>query len=279
MSTKVTLGWKVFTHDLRPPVRGGNPVWNGSLPHTLPKVPLDRSANVCGNGGGWHFSLAPQDALRIAGLWPSGRPSRLFVVEAEGEVVVRGDKCRAASLTIAREADESEVEVGVRVFSAVFHLHVEWMVEQQLAWREALARPLRDEDAIEAGLREALKSRRLDWRLWRFDSAMEAWAAWEAWAARAAREAREAWEAWEAWEAREAWAAWEAWEAWAAWEAWEAWAAWEAWEALTLGFASRQGWVKHDALLLTHGLRDAYRHGMEIALPTGPAELGWAVTP
>ena len=265
MSSKVTRGWKVFTHDLRPPVQGGDPVWDGSLPHTLPTVPLDRSSNDCGRGGGWHFCREAHVALRIAGLWPDDRPSRPFeVVESDGDVVERGDKCRSASLTIIREADAGDIEAAIRALSAPFTPHVDWMASEQLAWRDALARPLHDEVAVEAGLREALDCRRLAWTLRRFGSARAAWAAREA---RAKREAREAREAWAAWAARAAWAAWEAWEARAA------------WEALTLGFASRQGWVKHDALLLTHGLRDAYRHGMEIALPTGPAELGWAVTP
>ena len=62
--------------------------------------------------------------------------------------------------------------------------------------------------------------------------------------------------------------------------AWAARAARAARDALTLGFASRQGWITHAADLLTVGLRDAYAAGMAVALPTGPQELGWAmVTP
>ena len=30
-----TLYWKVTTHDLRPPVRGGPPIWDGATPHLL----------------------------------------------------------------------------------------------------------------------------------------------------------------------------------------------------------------------------------------------------
>jgi hypothetical protein len=48
---------------------------------------------------------------------------------------------------------------------------------------------------------------------------------------------------------------------------------------LTLGFASRQGWVKDDAMLLSRGLRDAYACGLELAIPTGLNELGWSVAP
>jgi hypothetical protein len=54
-------------------------------------------------------------------------------------------------------------------------------------------------------------------------------------------------------------------------------AAWAAWAALTLTYASANAWVKHPANLLTVGIRDAYRSGLEIAVPTGPDELGWAM--
>jgi hypothetical protein len=37
-------------------------------------------------------------------------------------------------------------------------------------------------------------------------------------------------------------------------------------------------WVsKYKSHHLTTGIRDAYRHGLEIALPTGPEELGWSM--
>ena len=100
--TVAAQGFKVFTHDLRPPVQGGEPVWDGSLPFELPKVKVDRSDDECGEG--WNFTARSQDALRIAGLWPNGRPSRLFAVETPRiSVVVRGDKSRASRLVIVRE--------------------------------------------------------------------------------------------------------------------------------------------------------------------------------
>lgn len=37
-------GYKVFTHDYRSPVQGGDPVWDGTVPYVLPATPLD-----CGN--------------------------------------------------------------------------------------------------------------------------------------------------------------------------------------------------------------------------------------
>jgi hypothetical protein len=243
--TKTTAGFKAFTHDLRPPVQGGEPIWDGTLPYLLPKVRVDRSAKEC--AAGWNFAREAHVALRIAGLWPDGRPSRLFAVEAAGEVVERGEKLRTASLTITHELGLGEIKEAVAAFSAVFAPHVEWMSIEQLEWRAALGRPVRDPAAVEAGLREALDARDLQWTLRRFDSPRDAWAAWAAWDARDARDARDAWAAWDAW---------------------------DAWAALTLAFAARQGWVKSDAMLLTRGLREAYRNGLEMALPTAPNELG-----
>jgi hypothetical protein len=42
-------------------------------------------------------------------------------------------------------------------------------------------------------------------------------------------------------------------------------------------YAALNGWVDYDPLLLTTGLRDAYRAGLAIAVPTGPDTLGWAM--
>jgi hypothetical protein len=78
--------------------------------------------------------------------------------------------------------------------------------------------------------------------------------------------------AWEAWDARDAW------EAWDARDAWNEWAAWDARAALTVQYATLNKWTAHDdPMLLTAGLRDAYRHGLGVALPVGPRTLGWAI--
>ena len=63
----------------------------------------------------------------------------------------------------------------------------------------------------------------------------------------------------------------------AAWAARAARDARAAWAALVLWFSARRGWVSHDYQMLTVGLRDAYKHGLDIALPTGENELGWAM--
>ena len=257
-----TRAYKASTQRLCPPVQGGDPVWDGTLPYTLPLVDVDTSNKVCAEG--WNAAPTPEDALQIAGLWPDGRPVRLFRVETDHEVIEREDKLRAASWTIT---EELSIEEGVRKLSARWFepQHVERMVQEQLAWHRALGRPQRDEAAVVGGLEAALRHRGLDWQLRRYESAL---AARDAWYARAAWAA---WYAWDAWDASAASAAWGAWGARAAR------AARAARGALAVFYASLMGWIEHPADLLTVGIRDAYEHGLGIACPTGPAELGWAM--
>jgi len=48
---------------------------------------------------------------------------------------------------------------------------------------------------------------------------------------------------------------------------------------LTTFFAVKKGWISIPADRHTIGIRDAYAAGLEIAIPTGPSELGWAMKP
>jgi hypothetical protein len=201
----------------------------------------------------------------------------VIAVDSVGDVVERGNKCRAASLTLVRRASEDEIRAGLLEFSACFGVHQVAMAEEQWLWYRALGRPERDRPAVVSGLNVALEARGLKWGLREFPSTGAARAAW---AARAARDARDAWAAWAAWDARAAWAAWAAraaWDAWDARDAWVAWDAWDAWAALTVQFAVRSAWISRPNDVLTVGIRDAYYHGLGIALPTGPNELGWAM--
>ena len=252
-------GFKVLTHDYRPPVQGGSPVWDGKR-KTLDKVTLDTGPDEC--AAGWNYCANAETALRIAGLWPDGRPSVLLRVRGSADAVERGDKRRCSRLTIVAVCDEDEVRAAVRHLSEPFGEHRERMVGSQMNWRQALRRPVRDEALVAAGLEAALSARGLDWKLCRYDDPR---------AARAARDARDAWDAWDAWDARAAW------DAWAAWAARDAWDARDARAALTVEYAALQQWTRHDPLLLTTGLQDAYRNGLAIAMPTGPSELGWAM--
>jgi hypothetical protein len=292
-------GWKVLTHDGRPPVQGGAIVWGGGLlPHDLPAVKLDTGEAECSHG--WNYCERLSDALRIAGLWPTGRPAIALFVEASSDAVRRRDKCRASSLRLLRQATDEEIADAIRELSAsAFGGHAAAMADEQIEWRRALMRPGRDAEAVESGLRVALTARGLhDWTLRRFGDARAAWDAWDAWAARDARaawyarDARAAWYARAAWDARaardarDARAAWDARaardardarDAWDAWAERDARAAWDAWDALTGSFAARQGWIAQPGDLLSRGLREAYAAGLEIAIPTGAAELGWAM--
>ena len=237
-------GYKILTHDNRPPFRGGDPLIppEQSLPYTLPTVALDTSEDECAPG--YHFCHTPEEAIRIVGLWPDGRPSRLYRVTAT-DAIERGSKLRAATLTIEHEFTESEWRDAVAAFSAPFAPFVAEMAESQMLWREALARPHRDELAVETGLRAALEARGLsEWTLKRFQSARVAWVAWDAWVAR---------------------------------DAWGARGARGAWDALAWEFAALSEWTPGDPQKLTTGIRDAYRNGLGIVIPTGPEELGWTM--
>ena len=237
-----TPAYKVLTHDLRPPVQGGDPVLPAGyvLPFALPAVACDHSEVECAPGG-WYACREAHVALRIAGLWPNGRPSRLFEVGEPVDLVERGDKLRAASWTVTREVPEEEIAAHVRRLSDPFAPFADEMTVEQMAWRAALARPGYAPEEVEAALTQALAARGLVWKLKRYDTS------WAAMAARAARAARDAWDA------RDARA------------------------ALTVDFAARQKWITHPGDLLTVGIRDAYSCGLEVAIPTEPDVLGWAM--
>ena len=251
--------WKLLTHDYRPPIQGGEPIWDGTtLPFKLPRVKVNKGRAECAPG--WNSVRDLAAGMRIAGLWPSGRPSAILVVEPTGTVVERGDKTRSSGLTILRRATDAEILDGLRTLSAPFGDHAERMAQSQFAWYTALGRPAHDPAAVEHNLCTALTTRGLaDWTLHAFSAARAAWGARAAWAARDARDVRAAWDAR------------------AAGAAGAAWAAWTACAALTVEYAALAGWTDHDPLLLTTGLRDAYAHGLAVALPTGPEELGWAM--
>lgn len=271
------IGYKILTHDNRPPLQGGDPLIppGQSLPYALPPMVLDTSEDECAPG--YHFCHTPEGAIRLVGLWPDGRPSRLYRVSAT-DAIQRGNKLRAATLTIEHEFTEAEWRDTVAAFSAPFAPFVAEMVTSQMLWREALSRPHRVEQAVETGLRAALDARGLsEWTVKRFPSARNAWSARAAWDAWSARDAQDAWIAWIAWDAAVVWIAWIARGAGVAWDAWSARAARGAKDALGWEFSALSEWTPGDPQKLTVGIRDAYRNGLGIALPTGPKELGWTM--
>ena len=239
------MPYKILTSDWRPPVQGGEPLCDGTLPVTLPKVTLDTSTADCGAGYNYCDSLTT--AATIAGLWPSGWPARCLVVEPSADKIRRREKRRCSQLTLRRLCTDDEIRGAMRELVASWAgAHADGLVAEQWAWYVALGRPLRDEAIVEQGLRAALDKRGLgDWTLYQYRAARDARDAWDARAARAA---------------------------------WDAWAAWAARNAMLVRAAVTCGWL---TILagdhLTIGIRDAYHHGLAIALPTGPTELGWAM--
>ena len=163
-----TLAYKILTHDYRSPLQGGDVLWDGkTLPYTLPAVKLDTSAEKC--AAGWNYVTDLAAGFRIAGLWPTGRPSTVFVVEPSPDAVQRGDKSRCSVLTLNRLATETEIEAAIVVLSAPFGVHAGAMAEEQIAWRKALSRPRKGKEAeLEAYLKTALQSRGLPWTLKHF---------------------------------------------------------------------------------------------------------------
>src|SRR6202142_3315039 len=113
--------WKVLTSDFRPPLQGGSALCDGTTwPVTLPEVPLDRSASECGVKGGWHFCHTIEAAFKIAGLWRTGRPNAVVLVDPHGDIIERADKLRASSLTLRRIATDEDLQVALSAFSAPF---------------------------------------------------------------------------------------------------------------------------------------------------------------
>lgn len=107
----VVKGWKILTHDYRPPLQGGDPVCDGTLPYELPKVNLDRSDNECSHG--WNFCREIRSGWKIAGMWRTGRPCKVIRVEALGDHVERGDKLRAEQLGLIRLATDEEIYAAI----------------------------------------------------------------------------------------------------------------------------------------------------------------------
>ena len=263
------IAYKAFTFDLRSPIRGGEaPVWDGTLPYTLPKVPLSLAKTECARGDtGWYATKDPKTTLKISKFWPDGRPIRLFKIQLPkgSQYVERGNKLRAENWEIIEELD---VRDTIRALSKDWFskdLSKE-MAEEQIKWYEALGRPEYNEQKVQRGLKAALAKRGLShWKLKRFGSLEDAWdarASWVAWDARAA------------WGARAAWVAWTARDAWGAWDARYA---WDAKDALTVYYAARKGWIGQDPDFLTVRLRSAYKHGLGIAVPVRPGTLGWSM--
>jgi hypothetical protein len=270
--------WKLLTSDLRPPIQGGGPLFDGQLPYLLPEVDVNSTDAECGRG--WNFVRNIETGFSIAGMWRTRRPNAVLLVEPSDGWVERGNKCRAAQLNLVRHATDEEIKSGLLAFSKSFGAHHNQMAEEQWQWWTALKRPCRDRDKVITGLQLALKRRGLDWFLKEYPAARDAWNYRDSWNA---RDALNAMDSRDAWNAMDAWYTWHSSaynDHWAARDVWDSCAdsvTWDASAALTVSFAARSGWIKKDSDFLTAGIRDAYFNGLDIAVPTGTKELGWSM--
>lgn len=276
--------YKVLTHDYCSPIQGGKPIFDGKLPFTLPVVKVDSSEKEC--AAGWNACREIYTALQIGGLWPNGWPSKCYEVETEHPVVERGNKVRTVSWDLIRLVSESEIKVVVEELSEPFGKFQEEMVNEQMLWREALARSKKNEVKVERDLKEVLKVRRFSWKLKKHEDAQTVWDARTTWGARSVRGvwqdrdaqiARSAQNAWDAWNVWSSWYARSAWATWSFWNDWNAQGARNARNALMVYYVARGKWIKCDKNILTVDIRDAYKNGLAIAIPTEKNVLGWAM--
>ena len=94
-----------------------------------------------------------------------------------------------------------------------------------------------------------------------------------------ARDAMDSRVANDAWAARVAWDARDARDARAARAARDARAARAARDALTIFYSCLMGWQAGEPDQYTVGIREAYHHGLALAIPVAPTVLGWAMEP
>ena len=287
---KTTTFFKVLTHDLRPPLQGGAPLFKeGQIPFKLPKVLVDKSSKECSFG--WNACRTPEQALHITSLWPDGHLARLFKVEVEDDLIVeRGNKVRFPSGTLTEEITDL-TEVLNKLHEPLGDIQ-EDLTQEVLKWIEALKRPNQDPDSVEACLQEALKARGLQgWKLERYRSidamhdcrirninrhlSTDMRPTWQAWESHATSVARQAWESVNICHPPKHLGGLKG-------DLLGIWSGTNVWPALMFWVAARKGWLEEgtpcwDPMLLTTGLRDAYRNGLDLVLPIRTKTLGWVM--
>jgi hypothetical protein len=202
---------------------------------------------------------------------------------------------RAFELTITAECTDDEIRAAMREIVS-WSRTADELVEEQWAWYVALGRPSSEETKVVERLQAALANRQLDWTLRRFESAEHAWAARAGELARALLNGRTAnhdeppGPTWRGSLGRPSAGLWpepieianftfHAWEAqWDRWDPWDLYVANQATHALSRYMSLSRGWsTDKTAANLSVGIRDAYYHGLAVAVPTGPNELGYAM--
>lgn len=153
--------YKVFTHDLRSPVVGGEPVWSGRLPYTLPRVPIARGNHFCGEG--WAACRTPTAAIQFAGLFPNGRPARVFTGFVQGDYAESTDPMQPGVMKIRAETILLDTEMPLEpiieeLAEITWTKYTGTMISELFDWIAALKRPLHNEHIVGYALYEALKA-------------------------------------------------------------------------------------------------------------------------
>jgi hypothetical protein len=202
---------------------------------------------------------------------------------------------RASELTITAVCTDDEIRAAMREIVS-WSRTADELVEEQWAWYVALGRPSSEETRVVEGLQAALADRQLDWTLRRFESAEDAWAsragelAWALLNGRTANHDEPPGPTWRGSLGGPSAGLWpepieianftfHAWEAqWDRWDPWDVYVANQAKHALSRYMSLSGGWfTDKTAANLSVGIRDAYYHGLAVAVPTGSNELGYAM--
>jgi len=263
-------GYIALTHDLRQPGSMRKPLWDGSVPFDL-QTP---DADIVGGGTTWRnrsgLFLWPDGhaALLNSGLWSDGRPSRLYRVEAESATKC-GDRYSARTIKVVDEVCDIRPHVERMAAELFDDRYCTQMVGEQLAWHAALRRAKHNAAVVDAGLKSALMARGLSgWTLRRYDNANAAVEAHDALGVHTTDIAFRTWNT-EAVSFCDGGRS--------STQDCDTFGAYDADVALIVMRKSFMGDVSFRGDLLTVGIRDAYAAGLHVAIPTGPAELGWSM--
>lgn len=261
----------------------------------LPKIAYIARAEKLVNGselGPVSASLDEADALRRDGLWPGGRPSRLYRIEALGEVSAIDGGVHSESW---RVVEQLEARAPLEAVSQAFVDFESEMYEEMALWRRAFDRPKDDVKLVETHLEQAIRARGLKhWELRKMPerqlrstklhgqsmyswSSMSAVLAWEAWEIESADEVYDV-------ARRDGWRLWYQSTEWGEFSLEEPPSfddvpleCWDAWVALSVFYTGSAGFIDVVPETYTVGLRTAYLYGLALVQPVDRGVLGWAM--
>jgi len=286
------LGYKVLTHDFRVPYYDTYPLFNDAqeFPFTLP-AHIQWKEQVQHKKGcmfyckpysplevAWSIYDTPENALRAAGMWPDGYPSRLFQINSTYE------SCKIESGCLGNYVDKrfsvlKELDVNSvieKVSSSIFSFDVERLTKEQILWRDALSRPYGDPKRVKEELEKAVKYRNLDFQTMQFSNSR---LLWDAYLARG-----DLWSKGEKWDTPVRRLIYKAcpmefseWEAYYARTTNDQLAGRSAERSLRCCHTSGLKLIDYPCDFLTVGIRDAYKYGLGVVIPIDEKFLGWTM--